>query len=195
MSAVKQEQKCLAHAIQEYCGCNVFVCYQCGRCSAGCPVAFAFDWQPRQLIRLIQLDRWADVLAAHTPWLCASCLTCAARCPQGLDVAKVMDAIRMLVRQEGCPIPEPVVEAFHTTFLDMIRQRGRQHELSLMARFKLRGGGRAGCPAQCADAEGKLRRRRTGPVGWGLARIFAGRGSQNEVWLLPRCSLQDCLGV
>jgi heterodisulfide reductase subunit C len=181
VSAVKQEQKCLAHAIQEYCGCNVFVCYQCGRCSAGCPVAFAFDWQPRQLIRLIQLDRWADVLAAHTPWLCASCLTCAARCPQGLDVAKVMDAIRMLVRQEGCPIPEPVVEAFHTTFLDMIRQRGRQHELSLMARFKLRGGGLGKDVPLGVRMLGKGKLRLSGQrAGQGgvLARIFAQAGGK-----------------
>ncbi len=88
--------------VKEISGQNLMACNQCGKCSAGCPAAFAMDLLPNQVIRLAQLGQ-EEVLKSRTIWLCASCLTCASRCPKGVDLSKVMDALRLIVLRSGTP--------------------------------------------------------------------------------------------
>ncbi len=76
----------LAQRIKEEIGENVYLCYQCVKCTIGCPVASYFDWQPNQIMRSVQLGQEDIALESKTPWLCASCLTCTTRCPQGLNI-------------------------------------------------------------------------------------------------------------
>lgn len=76
---------------------NVYACYQCGRCSAGCPFAFEMDLLPNQVIRYVQMGLEEDVKSCRTLTLCASCFTCHARCPKGIDIARLMEAIRLIV--------------------------------------------------------------------------------------------------
>ena len=87
--------------VNEISGQNVLNCYQCGRCSSGCPLTFAMKLLPNQLIRLVQLGLEKEALETNTPWVCASCLTCHARCPLGVDLAKVMDALRKIMLRPG----------------------------------------------------------------------------------------------
>ena len=82
--------------VAEISGESVLSCNQCGKCSAGCPMAFAMDWLPNQIIRLVQLGVEEDIASAKTPWICASCLTCSVRCPRGVDLGRLMEAIRLL---------------------------------------------------------------------------------------------------
>jgi heterodisulfide reductase subunit C len=82
--------------VEEISGENAWECYQCGNCSAGCPMSFAMELLPNQVIRLVHLGREEDVYNANTIWLCASCLTCASRCPRGVNLAKINEAIRHL---------------------------------------------------------------------------------------------------
>lgn len=71
-------------------------CYQCGRCTAGCPFARFMDAPPNQVIRFIQLGLQDDVLKANGPWFCAACLVCQTRCPRGVDIPRLMEAVRVL---------------------------------------------------------------------------------------------------
>ncbi len=82
-------------------GQDVRACYQCGKCTAGCPLAAAMDLMPNQVLRLLQLGEHEQVLRSRTIWQCAACLTCAARCPKDVDPARVMDALRTLLTRRG----------------------------------------------------------------------------------------------
>lgn len=114
----------------------VDACYQCLRCTAGCPMLPFMDIPPNRVIRMLQYGLEEQVLASHTLWLCASCQTCTTRCPNDVDIAHVMDLLRRESMARGYACPESDVAKFHNAFLKEI-QRGRVHELSLIGRFKL----------------------------------------------------------
>ena len=83
--------------VEELSGQNILSCYQCGKCSAGCPSSFAMDLLPSQIIRMVQLGLQDEIMNSKTIWLCASCLTCSVRCPRGVDIAGIFEALRLLV--------------------------------------------------------------------------------------------------
>lgn len=83
--------------VEEISGQNILSCYQCGKCSAGCPSVIEMDLLPSQIIRYVQLGLVEQIEHYKTPWLCAACNTCAVRCPRGVDLAKIMEAVRQLV--------------------------------------------------------------------------------------------------
>ncbi len=87
--------------VEEISGQNLMDCYQCGKCSAGCPVVEAMDILPNQIIRLAQLGLVKEALNSKTIWLCVSCITCTSRCPKGVDVARVMEAMRVIILRKG----------------------------------------------------------------------------------------------
>ncbi len=113
-------------------------CYQCGKCTAGCPAAAHMELPPNQIIRLLQLGFVDVVLANPSIWSCLSCLTCSARCPKQVDCAAVLDALREVSLRQGKASPEAqIVVAFQQAFLDNVKRNGRLNELELIARFKL----------------------------------------------------------
>lgn len=83
--------------VQEISGQNLLVCYQCGKCSAGCPAVAEMDILPNQVIRYAQLGLKDELLESKSIWACASCLTCNVRCPKGIKIAEVMEAVRQLL--------------------------------------------------------------------------------------------------
>ena len=90
----------LAREIQELSGENLFGCYQCGTCSAGCPYVEEMDLTPDEVIRYIILDR-KEVLNSKTIWLCSSCFTCAERCPRDINITKIMEALRQIILRKN----------------------------------------------------------------------------------------------
>lgn len=90
----------LVRKVQEMSGQDVLKCYQCGECSAGCPAAFAMDMLPSQVIRYLQLGQIETVLSCRTIWYCAACQQCYTRCPKGVDLSRIMEALRDLALQE-----------------------------------------------------------------------------------------------
>ena len=115
-------------------------CYQCRKCAAGCPVIQEMDRPPNALLRLVQLGLKEEALSCSTIWLCAGCLTCSTRCPNDIDIARVMDALRERALAEGIHPPEREISSFHTVFLASVRHRGRVHEAGMLAALKLKTG-------------------------------------------------------
>ncbi|MDQ7794302.1 MAG: 4Fe-4S dicluster domain-containing protein [bacterium] len=89
--------------LQEISGETVALCYQCGKCSAGCPLEREMGILPHRVIRLLQLGQVEEALAANAIWLCAACHTCAARCPRGVDLSRTMEALRVILLRRGVP--------------------------------------------------------------------------------------------
>jgi heterodisulfide reductase subunit B2 len=128
----------LARRVQEELGQNIYLCYQCVRCTSGCPVAQFFDWQPNQIMRAVQLGQEDIALHAQTPWLCAACQACTTRCPQGLDINAVMEFLTREALARGIKPAIREVDYFNTAFMREVRLWGRAYELGLMAEMKLR---------------------------------------------------------
>ncbi|NIS70362.1 MAG: heterodisulfide reductase [Proteobacteria bacterium] len=117
-------------------GENFLTCYQCQKCSAGCPVAYAMDILPNQVIRMVQFGLKEKVLSSNTIWICASCYTCSVRCPNDIDIAKIMDVLRHIAFGSGIKAAERDIPIFHSVFLDSIKSKGRIHELGLIWQYK-----------------------------------------------------------
>lgn len=83
--------------VQEISGQNLLACYQCGKCSAGCPAVSQMDILPNQIIRYAQLGFRDELLRTKSIWICASCLTCNTRCPKGINIAEIIEAIRQIL--------------------------------------------------------------------------------------------------
>lgn len=127
-----------AKEIEALSGCSVYDCYQCGKCSAGCPVSQFTDESPTRLIRLIQLNQKDMVLNSKTPYLCASCTTCSERCPMEIDVAKVMETVRILASREGVKPAVKEVTNFSDVFLGSVKSNGRLFEFGMTISFNLK---------------------------------------------------------
>lgn len=130
-------QASVVQQVLDVSGADVRPCYQCTRCSVGCPVAERMDFKPNQVIRMLQYGRKDELSKSEAIWLCVGCQTCTARCPNKVDVAGVMDALRNLAIREGVAPAVPDAAAFHREFLGAVRRKGRIHELSFVGRFKL----------------------------------------------------------
>ena len=100
LSRLKTEDEMIAQ-VKAISGIDVRACYQCGKCTAGCPLSASMDLMPNQVLRLLQLGEYEQVLQSSTIWQCASCLTCASRCPKEVDPARVMEALRTVLLRQG----------------------------------------------------------------------------------------------
>lgn len=119
-----------------------FSCYQCGKCTAGCPLAQEMDYAPNQILRMLQLglpELEEDVLRSFAIWLCLTCEQCATRCPQEVDLPKIMEYLRQESLRRGLVHPKAKdILAFHEAFLDSIKKNGRLHEVGLISAYKLK---------------------------------------------------------
>lgn len=132
----------LADRLQEKTGVAVVHCYQCGKCSAGCPMAGEMDYPSSVLMRLLQTGRpehEETILRSHSIWLCLSCETCFCRCPMEIDIPKVTDFLRAeSVRRKMVNPKAKNILRFHRAFLDTIRYAGRLYEVGLIVDYKTR---------------------------------------------------------
>ena len=129
----------LSTAVLDNIGQNIFRCYQCVKCTAGCPLAERFDLTPNQVMRSLQLND-SSVLNSKAIWLCASCQTCTTRCPQDIDVTGVMDELRIEARNRGIKSTVPDVQQFNWLFMLFVKWFGRVPELIFILVYKLMRG-------------------------------------------------------
>ena len=87
--------------VEELSGQNLLACYQCGKCSAGCPAIAEMDILPNQIIRYAQLGFKDELMRSKSIWICASCFTCNARCPKGINIAEVIEAMRQILLRKS----------------------------------------------------------------------------------------------
>lgn len=123
--------------VEELSGQKVANCYQCGNCSAGCPMSFTYDYPVSRLMRMIQLGLKDEILSSRAIWMCATCEACSTRCPNEIDVARVLDVCRSMSRRQGYKGVRNV-RLFADSFLQSVRFNGKSHELGLMAVYKMR---------------------------------------------------------
>lgn len=120
---------------------SVSACYQCRKCSSGCPLTFAMDLLPDQVIRLCLLGQEDQVLGCSTIWVCSACETCTTRCPNDIDIAGVMDWLKEEALRRGQAVPQPAVSRFHQAFLRSVRLGGgRLPEAMLLGLYILHSG-------------------------------------------------------
>jgi len=132
----------LGGEITEQTEVRVSHCYQCGKCSAGCPLSAEMDYPPSVIMRMLQTgnpDLEDKVLRSFSIWVCLTCEMCFARCPMSIDIPKVMDFLRekALKEKKANPKAKEIV-AFHKSFLDSINYTGRLYEIGLFADYKAR---------------------------------------------------------
>jgi len=115
---------------------NIYYCYQCGKCTAGCPLSDVYEYQPNEVIRLIQLNKIASILNANSVYLCASCEICSSRCPQEVDIAAVMNYLR-IKSWHYKQFKLSSIANFYGIFLRIVKIFGRSFEPLLILSLNL----------------------------------------------------------
>lgn len=127
----------LLKEVERRSGSAVSTCLQCHKCSSGCPIAPDMDLLSSQVMRLVQLGAREPILESEAIWACASCEACTARCPMGIDIAAVMDTLRMMAVENKASSGDRRGRSFNKAFLTSVRWHGRVFELGMMALYKL----------------------------------------------------------
>jgi heterodisulfide reductase subunit C2 len=157
-------------------GVSLGACYGCKKCSNGCPLSFAMDLHPYQVVRLAQLGQVERLRQCRTIWVCSACQTCLTRCPNQVDLPRFMDWLKETVAKAGQSVEQERTLLFHRLFLAEVGARGRVFEGSLMTRYLIKTGGALG-PEALANAR----------LGWAMFK--RGRlkllpaGTKNRRWL------------
>ena len=127
--------------IEGLSGQKISACFQCQKCTNGCPITFAMNIPPHKIIHLLQFGQVDEVLRSDTIWVCASCETCTTRCPNGIDIAHLMDSLRQLSRRQGIKASQYSVPIFHSVFLSSIKRHGRVHETEMALTYYIEDAG------------------------------------------------------
>jgi heterodisulfide reductase subunit C len=133
----KKKNGSLRKAVEEISGVDISVCFQCKKCSSGCPVAKLTKSRPSEIMRQLHLGAGNELLESDLVWMCASCETCSARCPMGIDVAAVIDALRRLALARGASKQKGNVPLFNRAFLKTVETFGRSYEIGMITAYKL----------------------------------------------------------
>jgi len=126
--------------VKEVEGIDVNVCYQCRKCTSGCPFINEMDYTPTQIMHATRLGLEDLVLNSKTIWLCIACGTCITRCPQEADIPKVMDALTIIAQRRGIKPKAPEIARFYNTGVGIIHLFGKMYDLGVGAIMMLSTG-------------------------------------------------------
>ncbi len=138
--ALKLNDGAFLREVERLSSAKVSACLQCHKCSAGCPVGEETDIRSSQIMRLVHFGEAEELLTSKAIWLCASCEACTSRCPMDIDVAGVMDALRMMAVEKKVPLALKNVDQFNRSFLKSVGKHGRVFETGMMAGYALKTG-------------------------------------------------------
>jgi heterodisulfide reductase subunit C len=127
----------LTTEVQKISGTDIRSCLQCKKCSSGCPVTTLTKVHPSDIIRGLQLSAGDKLLDSDLVWMCASCETCFERCPMKINMAAVMDALRILAVRNNASGQKGNVALFNKFFLKTVRMFGRTYDIGMIAAYKL----------------------------------------------------------
>ncbi len=128
----------IAEAITEKLDNSLLLCFQCAKCTDGCPLAFAMDIYPHEIIRLLLFGLENEALKSSAIWVCSSCYTCTTRCPNEVDVAGIMDYLKQKAISTGvADSATRDVQKFHETFMKTVERFGRVNEPYLLMSYFL----------------------------------------------------------
>ena len=140
----------LREKIEELSRQKISACFQCEKCTNGCPVTFAMDIVPHKVMHLLHLGLADEVLQSDTIWVCVSCETCTTRCPNDIDIAHIMDTLRQMSQRQGVKPSQKNFPIFHSAFLSSIRKHGRVHEPEMAVNYALKSEGLGGLLKQAS---------------------------------------------
>jgi heterodisulfide reductase subunit C2 len=123
--------------VKKLSGIDISSCLQCKKCSNGCPVTSLTEVHPSDIIRSLQLNLGDKVLKSDLVWMCASCESCFERCPMKINMAEVMDALRVIAVQKNASKKKGNVPLFNKSFLKTVKMFGRTYDLGMIAAYKL----------------------------------------------------------
>ena len=132
------ESRSIAEEVVERSGQNIFACYQCRRCAAGCPVGAETGMTPDLLLRLVIMGDRDAALRNELVWHCVSCYTCGTRCPNQIQTARVVDTLKKMAKEKHISPLSPKVKGFHDAFCAAARHRGRVNEMEFMRRYEIK---------------------------------------------------------
>ena len=127
----------LIDAVEEISGIDIRACLQCKKCSNGCPVNRMTKITPSEIIRKLQLNAEDEFFKSDLIWMCASCETCYSRCPMKINMASVIDALRILSLKKNTSKQKGNVPLFNKSFLKTIKMFGRTYDLGMIAAYKI----------------------------------------------------------
>ena len=130
-------EKSIMDLVQEMSDVDLSVCFQCKKCSSGCTVSGIAVSPPSEIIRRLQLGAGDEILDSDIIWTCSSCETCYVRCPMGIDMASVMDALRSMAIERKASVQKGNVPLFNRAFLKTVRAFGRTYDLAMIGMYKL----------------------------------------------------------
>jgi heterodisulfide reductase subunit C len=113
-------------------------CIQCGTCTGSCPVSYAMDKTPREIIALFRAGHLEEILHSRTIWLCASCYYCTVRCPSGIRVTDTLYALKRLAIEKNIYPKNFPVYALSKLFIENVYNYGRNFEIGLGTRYLLK---------------------------------------------------------
>jgi len=116
-------------------GDRILDCIQCGVCAGSCHARFAMDYSPMQILKMAHLGLKQEVLSSSTIWICASCYTCASRCPRNLNIPAIMSGLKHMAMKDNVKAPIELKPKFHKAFTEIVGKYGRMHEPALQMRL------------------------------------------------------------
>lgn len=83
---------------------GLHACINCGTCTAICPAAEFYNYDPREVIDIVQQEneqQLETLLKSDTIWYCGECMSCRTRCPRNNTPGLIIIALRALSQETG----------------------------------------------------------------------------------------------